>query len=43
MKSLTIRCLANEVVVGLMSVTLQQPNGERSHRSRNKVHDLETW
>jgi hypothetical protein len=29
MKSLTIRCLANEVVVGLMSVTLQRPNGER--------------
>ncbi|MBC8876271.1 MAG: DUF4450 domain-containing protein [Planctomycetes bacterium] len=30
MKSLTIRCLANEVVVGLMSVTILRPNGERS-------------
>ena len=29
MKSLTVRCLANEVVVGLMSVTLLRPNGER--------------
>ena len=29
MKSLTIRCLANEVVVGLMSVTLLRPDGER--------------
>jgi hypothetical protein len=27
-KSLTVRCLANEVVVGLMSVTLLRPTGE---------------
>jgi hypothetical protein len=28
LKSLTVRCLANEVVVGLMSVTLRRPNSE---------------
>lgn len=30
LKSLTVRCLANEVVVGLMSVTLLRPDSERA-------------